>query len=98
MKNNEKLVRILSWNVNGLRACDGKGFRRWLDRSGAELVGVQEVRARPEQLPKRLEQPRGWHTHFACATMAQLISSPFACAAGSESLVGGSRSPAPDGR
>ena len=41
-----ELMRILSWNVNGLRACGAKGFRRWLDRSGAEIVGVQEVRAR----------------------------------------------------
>jgi exodeoxyribonuclease-3 len=59
--------RILSWNVNGLRACDAKGFRRWLDRSRAEIVGVQEVRARPADLPRRLAAPRGWHTHFVAA-------------------------------
>jgi exodeoxyribonuclease-3 len=59
--------RILSWNVNGLRACAGKGFRRWLDRSDATIVGVQEVRARREDLPRRLAAPRGWHTHFEAA-------------------------------
>lgn len=59
--------RILSWNVNGLRACDAKGFRRWLDRSDAEIVGVQEVRAHPEVLPRRIAAPRGWHTHFVAA-------------------------------
>ena len=59
--------RILSWNVNGLRACDAKGFRRWLDRSDAEIVGVQEVRAQTDDLPRRLAAPRGWHTHFVAA-------------------------------
>lgn len=54
--------RILSWNVNGLRACEKRGFRRWLDRSGASIVGLQEVRAQPDQLPARLLRPRGWHT------------------------------------
>jgi exodeoxyribonuclease-3 len=58
-------MRILSWNVNGLRACDAKGFRRWLDRSGADLVGVQEVRASLADLPRRLAAPRGWHAHFS---------------------------------
>jgi exodeoxyribonuclease-3 len=60
-------MRIVSWNVNGLRACEAKGFRRWLDRSGADVVGVQEVRARPADLPRRLAGPRGWHAHFSPA-------------------------------
>ena len=38
-----KRSRILCWNVNGLRACAKKGFRRWLNRCGAEIVGIQEV-------------------------------------------------------
>ncbi len=63
-------MRILSWNVNGLRACDSKGFRRWLDRSGADLVGVQEVRARQADLPRRLAAPRGWHAHFSASERA----------------------------
>jgi exodeoxyribonuclease III len=65
-------MRVLSWNVNGLRAVDGAGrpgrgrsgwFRRWIERDGNTIVGVQEVRARREQLPRRLVQPRGWHVH-----------------------------------
>lgn len=57
-------MKILSWNVNGLRSCDAKGFRRWLDRSGAFAVGLQEIRARPEDLPRRLTAPKGWHVQF----------------------------------
>jgi exodeoxyribonuclease-3 len=62
-----KRARILSWNVNGLRACAKKGFRDWLLQSGAEIVGVQEVRARREQLPHGVSDPEGWHCHFVAA-------------------------------
>jgi exodeoxyribonuclease-3 len=60
-------VRIVSWNVNGLRACAKKGFRAWLGRSRAEIVGVQEVRALPDQLPDTVREPRGFHSYFAPA-------------------------------
>ncbi|MEN8159438.1 MAG: exodeoxyribonuclease III, partial [Myxococcota bacterium] len=39
-------------------------------RSEAEIVGVQEVRARLEDLPRRLRTPAGWHTHFSPAERA----------------------------
>jgi len=50
-----------------VRACARKGFRAWLGRSGAEIVGLQEVRALPDDLPASLRAPRGWHTDFAPA-------------------------------
>lgn len=59
-------MKIVSWNVNGLRAVDrNQRFRRLLSRSNAWLFGIQEVRARPEQLPRRLTSPKGWHAHIA---------------------------------
>ena len=60
-------LRVVSWNVNGLRACAAKGFLQWLQRSRAHVVGLQEVRAAPDQLPPELAAPRGWHVHFAPA-------------------------------
>lgn len=59
--------RVLSWNVNGLRACDRSGFRQQLRRLRPDVFGLQEVRARPEQLAPGLRSPRGWHTHFVAA-------------------------------
>jgi exodeoxyribonuclease-3 len=53
--------------VNGLRACAKKGFARWLGRSRAQIVGVQEVRASEKQLPEQVRAPRGWYTHFVPA-------------------------------
>lgn len=60
-------MRIISWNVNGLRACAKKGFADFLARSEADVVAVQEVRAFPEQLPDDIRSPTGWHTHFSPA-------------------------------
>lgn len=63
-------MRIVSWNVNGLRACARKGFVDFLERSGADVVGVQEVRAYPDQLEAGVREPDGWHSHFAPAQRA----------------------------
>ncbi len=60
-------MRIVSWNVNGLRACARKGFAGFLKSCGADIVLLQEVRAFPEQLEAQIRSPRGWHTAFAPA-------------------------------
>ncbi len=60
-------MHILSWNVNGLRACEKKGFSTWLEGCGADIVALQEVRALPEQLPEHLRAPAGWHVHYVSA-------------------------------
>ena len=44
-------LRICSWNVNGLRASLSSGtFPTWLDESAPDIAGLQEVKARPEQV------------------------------------------------
>ncbi len=48
-------------NVNGLRAAARKGFVEWLGATGADVVCLQEVRAVPEQLPREVAAPPGWH-------------------------------------
>ena len=60
-------MRVVSWNVNGIRACVRHGFVDFVDRSGADIVGVQEVRARPEDIPPAARRPPGWHTAFTVA-------------------------------
>ncbi len=66
-RRSEVPIEILSWNVNGLRACAKKGFALWLEGSGAEIVGIQEVRAEPEQIPGELSEPEHWHASFFAA-------------------------------
>jgi exodeoxyribonuclease III len=61
-------MRIVSWNVNGLRAAMAKKtFRAWLSRSGAGIVGLQEVRATEDQLGTIARSFRGWHRSFVAA-------------------------------
>ena len=60
-------MRILSWNVNGLRACVRKGFHDFLDSCGADIIGLQEVRAFEHQLEDRTRAPKGWHVSFSPA-------------------------------
>ncbi|GAB6392527.1 MAG: exodeoxyribonuclease III [Treponematales bacterium] len=52
-------MRIDSWNVNGIRAVEKRGFVSWLRREGADAVCVQETKARPEQLPEALREITG---------------------------------------
>ncbi len=60
-------MRIVSWNVNGLRACAKKGFVNFLESSAADIVCLQEVRAFPEQLEPQVLAPAGWHAVIAPA-------------------------------
>lgn len=43
-------MKLISWNVNGLRACDGKGFRDTFARLNADVFCVQETKMQEGQL------------------------------------------------
>jgi len=43
-------MKLISWNVNGLRACLKKGFAEFAAGSDADVICLQEVRALPEQV------------------------------------------------
>jgi exodeoxyribonuclease-3 len=60
-------VRVVSWNVNGLRACARQGFDGWLRRARADVVALQEVRALPEEAGAAVRVPRGWHAQWVAA-------------------------------
>ncbi|MBQ0050879.1 MAG: exodeoxyribonuclease III [Treponema sp.] len=50
-------MKIISWNVNGIRAVEKKGFVDWIGESDADVVCIQETKARPEQLSEELMNP-----------------------------------------
>lgn len=60
-------MRIISWNVNGIRAAERKGFLDWLAKESPDIVGVQETKAHPEQLSEVLLNPPGYHVYFHSA-------------------------------
>ena len=47
-------MRLISWNVNGLRACMGKGFLDFFNGIGADAVCLQETKMQPHQLELEL--------------------------------------------
>ena len=57
-------LRLLSWNVNGIRACVRKGFLDWLARDRADIVCLQEVKATRAQAPEALRDYSGYHVEW----------------------------------
>ena len=51
-------MRIVTWNVNGIRAAIRKGLDKFIDKMDADVLMLQEVRCLPEQLPKGLGSTR----------------------------------------
>ena len=43
-------MKLVSWNVNGLRACLGKGFLDYARQSDADVICLQETKLQPEQV------------------------------------------------
>ncbi|NCB34246.1 MAG: exodeoxyribonuclease III [Erysipelotrichia bacterium] len=48
-------VKLISWNVNGLRACAGKGFADFFHSADADIFAIQETKMQPEQLEDSLK-------------------------------------------
>lgn len=57
-------VKLLCWNVNGIRAIKGKGFLDWLYQESPDIISLQETKAQPEQIDKDLQEPEGYHTYW----------------------------------
>jgi exodeoxyribonuclease III len=61
-------MNIVSWNVNGLRAVHRKGSWDIFFKTGADIVCLQEVKARAEQLPAELTAIPGYSGYFNAPT------------------------------
>ncbi|MGB9938107.1 MAG: exodeoxyribonuclease III [Methanobacterium sp.] len=59
-----KEIRIISWNVNGLRAIQRKGFLKWLEEEKPDILCLQETKVPYEQLPKNLKRIDGYYPYF----------------------------------
>jgi exodeoxyribonuclease-3 len=60
-------LTLLSWNVNGIRAAYRKGFLEWFAAARPDLLGIQETKARPEQLSADLLEIPGYHVYYSSA-------------------------------
>jgi exodeoxyribonuclease-3 len=64
-------VKLVSWNVNGIRAAFRADFPRWFENESADIVCVQETKAQPEFQPTQLDEkilhPLGYHSYWHSA-------------------------------
>ncbi|MBN2087881.1 exodeoxyribonuclease III [Candidatus Peregrinibacteria bacterium] len=62
-------MKLLSWNVNGIRAVERKGFLDWLEHIQPDVLCLQETKAHPEQLSKALLEPEGYFSYFHSSSL-----------------------------
>lgn len=60
-------MRLFSWNVNGIRAAQKKGFLDWVAAAQPDILGLQETKAQVDQLDDALVKPEGYHTYWSSA-------------------------------
>ncbi len=60
-------MRILSWNVNGLRAIHKKGFLEWLEQEKPDILCIQETKLQESQIPDDIRNIKDLHIYFNSA-------------------------------
>lgn len=59
------MKKIISWNVNGLRAVVRKGDWKFFEKADADIFCIQETKSQPEQLTDETRNPKGYHSAFS---------------------------------
>ncbi len=62
-----KKIRLLSWNVNGIRASYKKGLLDWFKKENPYMLCLQETKAHPDQLVEELKNVDGYKSYFSSA-------------------------------
>jgi len=65
----KRLIKLVSWNVNGLRASVKAGFFDAFKRLDADLFAVQETKLQESQLTEGLRRVEGYESHWAHASV-----------------------------
>lgn len=60
-------LRLISWNVNGIRAAYKKGLLDWFKKEKPDILCIQETKAHPEQLTEDLLSVDGYKSFFSSA-------------------------------
>lgn len=60
----EKTMRIVTYNVNGIRSAMNKGLMDWLQNVNPDVVCIQEIKAHPEQLNLEIFETAGYHAFW----------------------------------
>ncbi|HEY5682908.1 MAG TPA: exodeoxyribonuclease III [Sulfuricaulis sp.] len=60
-------MRVITFNVNGIRSAAKNGLFEWLPRQRADVVCLQEVKAQESDLTEEMRAPDKFHGFFSCA-------------------------------
>jgi len=60
-------MRAVTWNVNGLRACEKKGFASFFASADADFFCIQETKMQEDQLSALQFQAEGYHAYWNSA-------------------------------
>ena len=60
-------MKIISYNVNGIRAAINKGFIDWLQETNVDVICIQEIKANKEQVQTNLLDKIGYHNYWFSA-------------------------------
>lgn len=63
-------MKILCWNVNGIRALLNKGFLDFLERENPDVLCVQETKIQAHQITQELQNPLGYYSVWSSANRA----------------------------
>lgn len=58
------MPRIITYNVNGIRAAMGKGLIDWMQAAKPDILCVQEIKASPEQVGVFEFEELGYHHYW----------------------------------
>ena len=62
-----KTIKIISWNVNGIRAATRKGFMSWLLKEKPTILCLQETKAQEDDFPFEIKNLKNYHFYFSAA-------------------------------
>ncbi|MBF0489588.1 MAG: exodeoxyribonuclease III [Candidatus Omnitrophica bacterium] len=60
-------MKLISFNVNGIRAIEKKGFFDWVSKENPDILALQETKAHPDQLTETILKPKGYTSYWSSA-------------------------------
>lgn len=60
-------MKIITWNVNGIRAAQKKGFINWVNKEKPDILCLQETKANVEQLDREIINIEGYSSYWSSA-------------------------------
>lgn len=70
-------MKIITYNVNGIRSALSKGLTDWLAEELPDVLCLQETKAQPEQIPTEVFEAIGYKCYFYSAKKKDIAVSLY---------------------